>query len=606
MLQIYLYGPYENGFLDIDASVVLQMEGLSPLFDEDLSTGEFSLPVDLPWTDQNRRLFGFAERLENFNTAVRSFVCDVYDDGFPELQKAQLTILERSGQYSYRRGKFSVTIAGTQGLFGTLVKNKKVSDLVLDGPITFTAQSSRDFAKEVMDGQHPQHADKLAFAPVAIQDFVDASRPDYNGEFLVRDTVNHIVVAPGYPNGWTFGRPLSTNTAIAVGSGHVEFADYYTVPFFKLAYVIRKIFNEHGFVVKGDFIDGNDFKDLYLFNNCAIEEYAVTTRVDYNKQIIPQQHMPETGIADFLKQVFSLFCIYPLFVNNNEVHLIYRKDDFRNRKILSINNICSDEFTGTWEDVEEQKKGYEIKYEWDGADSGYSDKTKDLSDKNLVASVATTAALITLNIGRQLTTDDIAHVQADNLYYRVANATVSPVLWEPYAEGLYPYKSGQGERSVTVGGSPLYTHTVLNETAGLVEKYNYLGTKQKGTYRNFRGIRVKNEFGVRLFYIKQLPFGGVQYPVSFYHNRNQIAEKLVPYSLALTGEDGLFENFHREWQELRQRGEIVKTRIGVDKKVLQELMLSNTLERDNVLFLPYSLERTIPSTDDAEIQMMPL
>ena len=605
MLQIFLYGPTEQGFLDIEETTVLEMEGLSPLFDEDLSTGEYSLPVDLPWTDNNRRLFGFAERLENFNTATRVFKCDVYDEGFPELLSAQLTILERSGLFSYQRGKFSTTIAGTQGLFGTMIKNKKLKDLALGGPVTWQGSDSRQFALGVMIGLLPQYT-YLSFAPVAIEDFIDATRPDFDGEFLAKDTVNNIVVTGNGSTSWVFGRPLSTNPSLNAPAGHAEYADYYTVPFLRLNYVIRKIFEEHGFIVTGDFIDGNDFKDLHLFNNCAIEEYAVTIKQDFNRSIQPQQHVPDVLISDFLKSIFSMFCIYPRFVNNNEVHLVYRKDDFRNRKILSINGIAGQEFSSTYEDVEEQKKGYELKYDWDSADGSFSDKTKELTDKNLVATVVTTAALGTLNIGRQLTTDDIAFVVADNLYYRVANATVSPILWEPYAEGLYPYKVAQGERSVTVGGSTLGTHTALNSITGLVEKYNYLGTKQKGTYRNYKGVRVKNEFGIRVFYIKKQIFGGVQYPVSFYHNRNQINEKVVPYSLALTGEDGLAENFHKEWQDLRQRGEIVKTRIAVDQKVLQELMLSNTLEKDNILFLPYSINRAIPLQEDAEISVMPL
>lgn len=604
MLQIYLYGPQEEGFLDIDPSLVLEMEGLSPLFDEDLSTGEFSLPVEIAWTDRNRRLFGFRERLENVNTQTRTFRCDVYDSGFPELVNAQLTILERSGSFSYRRGKFSASIAGTQGYFGTLIKNKKVTDLHLGGTITFN-EPSRVFARQVMQGQHPQYTDRIAFAPVAIEDFVDASRPDYDGEFLAMDTVNNVLIGP-YAQGWVFGRGASSSPTVAVGPGHPEYADYWTVPFFRLQYVVRKIFEEYGFVVSGDFVDGDAFKDLYLFNNRGIENYARSVNVDFNRSILPQHHVPDVPIAEFLKAIFGLFSIYPRFSNNNEVRLIYRRDDFRFRRILNINTISGEDFSSTYEDVEEEKKGYTIDYDWDPADGNYEDKTKDLADKTIVATVATRPGLASVNAGRQLTTDDLVFVQSENIYYRVANATGSPVLWEPYAEGLYPYKTGQGERTVSAGCSTLCTHTRLNTATGLLEKANYLGTKQKGSYRNFKGIQVKNDFGIRIFYIQKRPFGAVQYPVSFYHSRDDLNQKIVPYSLALNGEDGLVKAFHMEWQDLRQRGEVVKTTLTMDKRVLKELGEHNMLEKDNVLYLPQKIERTIPLQGEAEMSMMPL
>lgn len=608
MLQIFLYGPLEEGFLDIDPAVQLDMEGLSPLFDEDLSTGEFSLPLDLEWTERNRRLFGFAERLENFNTRSRVYRCDVYDDGFPELLNAQLTILERSGSYSYRRGKFSVTIAGTQGLFGTQIKNKKMSDLQLGGVISWSNANgdSRAFATQLMKGQWPQYADRIAFAPVAIQDFIDASRPDYDGEFLVKDTVNNIIVTGGTANDWTFGRPRSTDAQWITGPGDPEYADYWTVPFLRLSFVIRKIFEEHGYKVSGDFIDGTAFRDLHLFNQYAIENYARSINTDFNREIDPRNHVPPVLIADFLKQVFSPCCIYPRFINQNEVQLVYRKDDFQYRRILKLDGHTADDFNSTYEDVEEEKKGYEIKYEWDAQDGYYGNLTKDLSDKTAVGTVATTAALQTLNIGRQLTTDDIAFVEADNLWYRVANATVSPVLWDVYAEGLYPYKTGKGERSVSAGCSTLCTHAALNTQTALVEKYNYLGTKQRGSYRNFKGVIVKNEFAVRVFYIQKRIFGGVLYPVSFYHNRDQLNTKFLPFSLALNGEDGLVKNFHQQWQDLRQRGELVKTTVALDKKLLAEMDAHNTYEVNGVLFLPQKLERTIPLSGEAELTMMPL
>ena len=252
MLQIYIYGENEEGFLDIDPDTFLDVEGMSGIFDEEFSFGEFSIPNTFPWTDNNKRLLGFAERLENFSKKSYYWRCDVYDDNFPELVNAKLTLLEKNGSLTYRKGKFNASISSTKGLFGTLIRNKKLKDLSLGGKITWNAlQDSRHFAYDVMNGQYPAY-DYFAFAPVAIEDFYDKSRPDYNNEFLARDTVNTVVISG---SNWTFGRPLSNNPTQAVASGHAEYKDYGTIPFFRLKYIFRKVFEDFGFTVDGAFLN---------------------------------------------------------------------------------------------------------------------------------------------------------------------------------------------------------------------------------------------------------------------------------------------------------------------------------------------------------------
>jgi hypothetical protein len=604
MLQIYLYGPVEQGFLDIEPGTVLDMEGLTPIFDEDLSTGEFSLPLEITWTDRNRRLFGFGERLENFNRSTKTFRCDVFDDMFPELINAQLTILERSGNYSYTRGKFSTTISGTQGLFGSMIRDKKMTELHLGGEITWSGMDSRHFATDVMKGNQPQYS-YISFAPLAILDFIDSGRTDFTSEFLIRDTVNDLVVTGSGANNWEFGRRLPLLTGVVATPGTAGYCNYWTVPFFKLRFVLLKIFEEHGFLASGEFLESVDFEDLVVDNNFGIEDYAISIQTDFNRKIVPSNHMPDMLISDFLKGIFDLFSIYPVFINSNEVKLKYRKGDFRDKQILNINKICSDQFTSTYENVEQEKRGYQLQYNWDG-DGLQGERVKDNSGKILVATVATAAALGTLSVGFTLTTDHIAYVEADNLFYVLADATTTPMKWDVYGEKLQDYIVGDGERTIPCGISTLCTHAVLNATTGLTEKKNYLAKKQRGSYKNYAGALVKSSFGLRIFYIKKRTFGTNVYPVSFYHNRDSSNSIILPYSLSWHGDYGLAKNFHLEWQNLRERGELVKTEIAVDKKVLTDLNKHNMVERDNVIYLPHKIERSIPLKQTAILQVMPL
>lgn len=594
MLQIYIFGPTQEGFLDIDPATVLQMESLMEAFDDDLSTGEFSLPVDLPWTDTNRRLMGFAERLENFSKKEKSWKIIVYDSGFPELPNAKLTILEKSGSFTYARGKFSASVSGNKGLFGSLVTNKTLRDLILGGPITWTGLTSAVFAEQVMKGLWPQY-NYLNFATVAIEGFFDTGRPDFTDEFLVQDRINNIVNSGGSTDDWVFSNPAGSEGLLR------------TVPFFNLKYVLKKVFSENGYTISGDFLNDPDFDYLVIFNQYAIENYS-PAGVDKNLQITPLNHMPNTLIKDFLANLFAMFNLYPDFSGGvNEVQLFYKKRKITERLTLSLNELCNKNFTSQFDD-NNQTNGYKIEYNFDSADSFPGDRIKEdiTKDKTLVATVAKFSDLDTLSIGRPLTTDDIAFVEADNFYYQIADATSIPLKWDAFAERMDGYKVGNGDNSIPMEISTLLTYVEFNPDAALYFKSDCVGCRQLGSYINSKGVRVLNDFGLRVFYIKKLLRTGAMVPTSFSYNRDENNEPIVKYSLAWQGTDGLGINFHKEWQDMQQNREVVKTSITCNQKVLQDLNNNNSVEINGVVFLPYKIKRTIPLKSSMEISLVPL
>jgi len=602
MLQIYIFGPTEEGYLDIEQNTVLHLESLAEAWDEDLSTGEFSLPADFPWTDNNRRLLGFAERLENFTKAALSWRCIVFYKGFPELPVAKLTILEKSGNFSYRRGKFSASISGSKGLFGNAIKNKRLRSLHLGGKISWYRMESRKFAEDLMKGSYPQF-NYISFAPVAFENFFVKDRPDYTNEFLAKDTVNTVVITGAGANDWKFGRPKSTAPSMDTIPRDPEHKDYRTIPFLNLKWLVAKVFEEAGYTVSGAVFDNTDFDDLFVFNNYAIEVYSLNIASDYNNAILPQNHVPDLTVKEFLKGIYDAFNVYPTFPEINKVKLVSRQSNFTNKKILNLNDVISGEFTSTAQEFE-NANGYKLNYVWDSNDSYYSDRVKDISSKTLVATVAKFTNLATLNIARQLTTDDIAFVEADNLYYNVADGTTSPIKWDVYSERLNEYVQGNGERSVDCNISTLCTYVEFNTLTGLYEKRNYVGCRQAGSYYNNKGVRVLNPFGLRIFYIKKQSINGALVPVSFNHNRNKNNDIIEPYSLAWQGVDGL-ATLHKAWQDMREHMEVVKTKATVDQRILTNLQQHNIYEKDNVQYLPYKIERSIPGKE-IELQLVPL
>lgn len=601
MLQIYLYGPKESGFLDLEPGTSLSIESDADLFDEDLSTGEFSLPVDIPWTDHNRRLMGFAERFKNFKPGDIFYKSVVYDHFYPELTSAKLSIIGKDGNFSGTKGKFSATITGTKGLFGSQVKNKYLTDLQLGGKISWTDMDSRQFAESLMKGGYPQF-NYITFVPVAIENFFDTSRPDYDNEFLAKDTVNTIIITGAGPDGWTFGRPQESDPTIPAVEGTEEYQDYRTIPFIKTKYLLRKIFEENGYKVSGEILESPDYEDLVTFNNYAIENYS-PGHIDYNRSIFPTNHVPKILIIDYLKGLLGFFNIYPVFTGDNEVQLILRKNLKKEKKVFSLNGIAGELFTSA-NATADNGDGYTLSYQT-GNDDYFSDRVKDLKDKNIVATVALVAELDNVSIGRQLTTDDIVFVTSENMYYEVADATTTPIKWDAYAEALGDYKTGNGDRSIDISMGILCTYVELNPDTQLYVKRDYVGCRMAGSYMNNKGVVVKNEFDNKIFFAKRrYNSSNVLVPFSYNHNRDAVNNLINSFSLAWSGDTGIAKIFHDDWQQIKQNQETVKTFLTIDRRVMKGIQENNYLEIKGTQFLLSKTYKTIPMEEKMDVELV--
>ncbi len=625
MLQVYIYGTTEQGFLDLPADAKLSIEGQADSFDENLSIGEFSLPVEIPWTDNNRRLLNFSERLENNASAITYWRVDVLDDDWPELVNGKLSILEKIGKFSYKRGKFNISISATKGLFGSLIYNKKMSSLKLGGTINWPTIESRAFATDVMKSLYSQYP-YLAFAPVAIENYFDKNRPDYLQEFLVKDTVNNIIITGAGADDWQFARPIPATPSIPTSIGQTQHADFRTVPFFQLKWLLKKVFEEFGYTIVGDLIDDTDFDDVYLFNNYSLEAYQQYQ--DFNRNINPANHVPNTAnstymlISDFIKNTLSFFNAYLVFDGaNNLVQVRYRYKNITQKNSLNITDAVIDDFDSTI-DVNSQNKGFKLAFGWDANDGYHSDRVKEIAvkennetwvgEKLLIATVATFANLVTLSItGVTLTTSYCVFVQADNMYYSVADATSTPKKWDAYAEGLQDYEQRNAKkedpgRTITLGMAPMAHYVQLNATTGLYEKQPFIGTRGTGSYATNKGVRVNTPFGLSVFYIKKQVINGNNIPTSFTHNRDAANNTIEKYSLSLQGNDGIGKALHTRWQALQEKAEIVKTSITVSKALWQQLQAATQVEIDGVVYLLKKNERTIPQLEPMVVYLLPL
>lgn len=247
--------------------------------------------------------------------------------------------------------------------------------------------------------------------------------------------------------------------------------------------------------------------------------------------------------------------------------------------------------------------------EFDSGDNFPSDRIKEITGKTFVATVTKKSALATLTIGRPFTTDDIVYVEAENLYYVVADATSSPILWDIFSEKLTDYVKGAGERNISTKVSTLCSYVTFDNTDNVFVKSNdAVGCRQLGSYINYKGVTVKNPFGLRLFYISVTNFDGTGLltPCSYNHNRNWFTNaRLQEYTLSWHGPDGL-ATLHNKWQDLREKTDVLKTNIQVNQKILNELATHNMWQINGVVFVPYYNAKTLPLRDAMEIRIIAL
>jgi len=570
------------------------MEALAEAFDENLTFGEISLPTTIPWTPNNLEITDFANLLRNKKQSLVSFKVDVYDAGFPAIQGGKLTILEKNGQLSMRRGQFVANISGARGLYGNAIRGRKLSSLPLGGPITFTETSSRLFAKAHASGAYPI-LNYFAFAPVAIFNFFDTERPDYDNEFLALDTVNTIVTTGPNPSDWTFGRPLSSNPSTPAPTGNSEYIDYRTIPFFSLQFVFRQCFTAFGYTPTGPFLSMPWFSKLYLFNNFAIERYETATSTDTNRTINPANHMPDMLISDFIRAVCSTLGMYPVFTTAGNVELRFRRDRFRNVEVLDITPYVARAFTSTLPTEQDPVTGVEYDF---SSDSQASERLPDLKNKQVVASVATRQALDSLNIGRTFTINDLVLVQSENLYYRPADATATPVLWEAYADNLYsvrlPGANADTDQLSQLPIPPLASFVKLNPATATFENQGYLAIDAPGSYTNNNLRTIIQPSPLRMFYIGTATPNAASHPVSHYHNRYPDGTRRSAYSLALQGAESIGQVFHIPWLQAGTQPEIVKIGIRINADLYKKIRTAQQLQIQNTRYMLYRIERDLP------------
>jgi len=568
MLEIDVHSPdgTEKSTLALKPDTTIQMEMKSPFFDDEDEVGQYSYPLDIPGSENNRKALGSPERLESVTGERPAYwTVDVKENSIPFLTGCKMTLLKHSGNFDYTKSSYATSIAGPESLFGTLIKGKTLKDLQLGGTITFN-EPSRSFAQGLMTGQYPQY-NYITFVPVWCYGFIPDSM---SSSLITGDMINNIVLHPNHALGWAFGSPhgYSTPTILPANSapGDPLYRRHRTVPFFNLHYVIRKIYEEHGYTVYGDFLDDADYRKIFMFNNFGIEIYGATN-YDSNRAIYPYLHMPPMPLSEFLSKVQNLFGYKAVFRDDKKVQLVYKNDLLTKSKVVDLSGRAFDFYEA--ELPADQDNGYTFSFAFPEQDQLAKDYAKTEIDKSKIILTVGKASQIPTGYynNKNYKQDDLIYCEWENYYYRYNNGG-----WQQYSEGFEPFVSNSGKTKFEYEISPLLRHCRPEFYAG-ANLTEYMGLTQKGGYYNDNNAIVEEAFDLRLFYAdKYSGNSGISYPqfnvtnkpYAFTHSLNIYdGTRLVKNSLNWSGQDGLYHTHHKKWTEARFNNTEIKLRFSL-------------------------------------------
>lgn len=231
-----------NGtFLKLDSESSISLEINNPLLAQDFLPGDYSFPFTIPFDPINDQVFNLARVINN--TAV--FEQD-YD---AELFIAGMHYIDGVINVTRTDAKYNITFASQVAKLKKAV-DKKLSQIDLGGDRTIgaTTQDVVDHAKACCLAD-PLDYD-YTFPPIYHPAFYGNANTDFQGIINKYDTV-----AEAFPQNVV---------------GYTE--NFYALsPQPYLHYILKQIFAEGGYVLRGQFMDDLEMKQLIVQNNWAID-----------------------------------------------------------------------------------------------------------------------------------------------------------------------------------------------------------------------------------------------------------------------------------------------------------------------------------------------
>lgn len=297
-----------NKSFDLFPDTKLSIEETSPFFGKN---GSFSLPLDLPATDNNLAILEYPYRLDRRKKFIKEL--DVIASAGTWSRHARMSV-----ESSSRDGNISATLFFGESKFYRLINEKKLPDIFKDKKETAAGKNTNEKVSNLVSKLNrvmcgDAIADYFVFPILCGSEQMTATQSDGVLQGTSTWTRFLILNRPDVP------RKNKSGTKAVTHSG----AEYYTLaefshkynpdnttfsyppgyghtPFLKFTFVLRYLFSHLGYTLEQSIFDTDDsFQNLCLLNNTA--DAIVKGEIFY------EQLVPDVDISAFLEFVENTF-----------------------------------------------------------------------------------------------------------------------------------------------------------------------------------------------------------------------------------------------------------------------------------------------------------
>lgn len=222
--------------------------------------GEQTLPVELPDTELNRQLTGYADKGVNKHKVMNDIACTI-EDGEYFMQCRQAILRAK------RKESISTAFYMNEGSFLSKVGNISLKEMFGDEtvPGVTTVAEGIVFCKSLLTGNNENYA----FFPVII-DFEGQRRYLNRVEYMDANGSYHYLGRPpvNIPESYKLGLYNEFSRVEKNGDSKVLLSPgFYMTPFIRARYLLRRIFQYFGYVLDTNFFDETEpFKNMVFIN----------------------------------------------------------------------------------------------------------------------------------------------------------------------------------------------------------------------------------------------------------------------------------------------------------------------------------------------------
>lgn len=529
-------------FLDMPVGAATDMERNTPLLLGDEILGEYTMPLSLPYTENNARILGFITepgKVKELSDVKREAFYYEHDT----FMYHGTIVVESINADLSNPGKGSISVYFLTAISDFYARANKVnlSDLNLGG-----LRQIHDFVNHVSaTWSGTQSSFDYVFAPVCNDNFLP---PNPDQEFPIYDPL------------YNFMNPIQVINGTLTLS-FFSWSQYRMVPFIYFKYLFLKCFDHFGFTVSGEILDDVDFNKIFLLNYQSV--YWGVWNTDMTQPVVfdpvgidLKNHVPKDySVTRFLIAAANFFGIGYNFdvvrkhcqlINLNKLLIQSARKDFTNK----CGPVIKSEFL-------KQQKVYGLKLNFDPADSTIS--KPDLSKIERMPDVATVADLeapTSFNNGKA------ALVTTLNWLYIVKYVEDDKVYrWEYLADNIYDFEPLGMTDSIETAITP--TNQVLRDWRRMPDA-SYIQAlfphvEQTGNWYGKTGEYSNWDMRVLFYHGMQPDVSGSDklYPFASSHNFNSRGQKVGNYSLSLNAVDGIISTFWSSWLKTLGSFEVV-------------------------------------------------